>query len=118
MKTILQTAFVVVVLFALAAVSSVARQTGQTGSPSNADYILGPEDQILIRALDAGEISDKPVPIGAGGDISLPMVGRLRASGLTVQQLETEITSRLKSYIREPQVSVSVVELRSQPVSV
>jgi polysaccharide export outer membrane protein len=46
------------------------------------------------------------------------LLGRLRVSGLTVEQLETEIVSRLKSYIRNPQVAVSVLEFRSRRVSV
>jgi len=81
-------------------------------------YVLGPEDQITIRALDAEEISDKPVRIDFSGYIRLPMVGRLRASGLTIEQLEAQLVERLKTFIREPEVSVSITEFRSQPVSV
>ena len=81
-------------------------------------YVLGPEDQITIRALDAEEISDKPVRIDFSGYIRLPMVGRLRASGLTIEQLEAQLVERLKTFIREPEVSLSITEFRSQPVSV
>ena len=118
MKSILQILLAMLVILAPAAVGVAAGQAVEPGNPVVSDYILGPEDQILIRALDAVEISDKPVLIGTSGDITLPMVGRLRASGLTVMQLEAELLSRLKSYIHDPQVSVSVVEFRSQPVSV
>ena len=106
------------VMMALAVVCAAAQQTADPGNLSQAGYILGPDDQILIRALYAEEISEKPVMIGTNGYISLPMVGRLRASGLTVEQLETEVVSRLKPYMQDPQISVSVVEFRSQPVSV
>ncbi len=105
-------------ILALALVCLAAQEANDPGNHADADYILGADDQILIRAMDATEISDKPVLIGTSGYISLPMVGHLRASGLTVQQLEAEVVLRLKSYIREPQVSVSIVEFRSQPVSV
>lgn len=81
-------------------------------------YVLGPEDQITIHALDAEEINDKPVRINTDGHVSLPFVGSVMASGLTVGQLEAEITASLKKYIKNPEVSVSVVEFRSQPVSV
>ena len=83
-----------------------------------AAYVLGPDDQIAVRAPDAEEIGDKPIRIDMGGYIRLPLVGRIKASGLTVEQLESEIAARLKVYIREPEVSVSVTEFRSQPVSV
>jgi polysaccharide export outer membrane protein len=80
--------------------------------------VLGPDDQITIHALDADEISDKPLRIDTEGFIRLPMVGRLKASGLTVEQLENEIASRLKQYIKDPEVVVSLMESHSQPVSV
>lgn len=81
-------------------------------------YVLGPDDQINIRALDADEISDKPLRIGIDGVINLPLVGRLTAAGLTTEQLEAELESRLKTYVKSPHVAVSVLEMRSQPVSV
>ena len=87
-------------------------------APPPSGYVLGPDDQILIRALDGLDLGDKPVLIGTNGDITLPLIGRLKAAGLTVEQLETELASRLKTYVKEPQVSVTVTEFRSQPVSV
>lgn len=90
----------------------------QSASQPRSTYVLGPDDQISIRAVDAEEISDKPVRIDMQGNIRLPMVGRLHASGLTAEQLESAIAERLKAYIQTPDVSVSVVEFRSQPVSV
>ena len=81
-------------------------------------YVLGPDDQILIRALDADEISDKPVLIDTSGYVSLPLLGRIRAAGLTVEQLEAELAERLKKYVQQPQVAITVTEFRSQPVSV
>jgi len=47
-------------------------------------YVLGPGDQILIRAFEADEISDKPFRVDADGFVTLPMVGRLRAGGVSV----------------------------------
>jgi len=81
-------------------------------------YPLGPDDQISINALDAEEISRKPFTIGSNGYLNLPMIGRLHAAGLTIDELEAVLVEQLKKYIRSPQVSVSISELRSQPVSV
>jgi polysaccharide biosynthesis/export protein len=88
----------------------------QPGGPRT--YVLGPDDQIVAHALEADEISDKPVRIDAAGYLHLPMVGRLKAGGLTVEQLENDLAARLKVYVKAPEVAVSVVEFRSQPVSV
>jgi polysaccharide export outer membrane protein len=81
-------------------------------------YILGPDDEFTIQALDAEEIANKPVRIDTGGNIHVPLVGRMRVAGLTVEQLEAEIEARLRTYIQQPQVAISVTNFRSQPVSV
>ncbi len=81
-------------------------------------YVLGPDDEVSIRVIESEEISEEPFRIDPGGDISLPLVGRVRASGRTPQKLETELTERLRAFIHEPQVLVRVTQFRSQPVSV
>ena len=86
------------------------------GMPAN--YALGPDDQITLYVADAEEISGKPMRIDMRGDINLPMAGRIHAAGLTADQLETEIESRLKKYFKKPDVVVSITEFRSQPISV
>jgi polysaccharide export outer membrane protein len=92
------------------------RAIARASEPSG--YILGPDDQIVIRVLEGLDIGDKPVLIGANGNITLPLIGRLQAAGLTVEQLENELISRLKVYVQDPQVSVVVSQFGSQPVSV
>lgn len=85
---------------------------------ARSSYQLGPEDQISIHVTDMDEIPDKPLRISADGYISLPHLGRFRVSGMTVQQLETELASRLRAYVKVPEVNVSLTEMRSQPVTV
>ncbi len=80
------------------------------------NYVLGANDQILVRAPDAEEINEKPFRIDADGNVNMPLVGRVHAAGMTVQELEADLVRRLREYIREPQVIVSVVQFRSEPV--
>ena len=89
-------------------------------SPTQNDNdILGPGDQILIRAIDIEEIDNKPVLIDRRGNINLPVVGQLQAAGLTPDQLEAALRLRLTRVLRHPpDVSVSVTEVHSQGVSV
>jgi len=102
---------------ALLAVPHVSAQP-PAAATSASGYVLGPDDQIVIRALEGLDLGDKPVLIGTNGNITLPLIGRVQAAGLTVEQLEAELASRLKTYVQEPQISVTVTEFRSQPVSV
>ena len=108
-------AFAIAFLFALCA---AAQQSAETAKKLDSGYVLGPDDQIVIHAIDSPEISDKPFLVGMNGNVTLPLVGRVEAGGLTVEQLETEVNTRLKKYMHDPQVSVTVAEFRSQPVSV
>ena len=81
-------------------------------------YVLGPDDEITVRTLEAEEISAEALRVDLGGFVSLPLIGRVRAAGRTLEQLEAELVERLRIYIREPRVSVGIRQFRSQPVSV
>jgi polysaccharide biosynthesis/export protein len=102
----------------VSSVCAVAQPPSEKTAASPTGYVLGPDDQLVIRALEGLDLADKPVLIGTNGNITLPLIGRVKAAGLTVEQLEAEIASRLKVYVQEPQISVTVTEFRSQPVSV
>jgi polysaccharide export outer membrane protein len=79
---------------------------------------LGPGDQIQLSVYDAEGVDGKTYRIGHNGEIKVPLVGYVNASGLTVRELETELTQRLAKFYRKPQVTASIIEQRSQPVSV
>jgi polysaccharide export outer membrane protein len=112
-----------VCVLALAPLCSWALGQGPAGDSSRtseigASYVLGANDLISIHATDADEINDKPIRIDEDGYIRLAMVGRIKASGLTLDQLQTVISDRLRTYIKDPQAAVSVVESHSERVSV
>jgi len=86
-------------------------------SQNRQGIIVGPDDTVSIVALDADEIS-KSWRVASSGELNLPMLGKIQAAGLTVDQLEQEVAKRMKRYYRDPQVTVFVSEFRSQPVSV
>jgi polysaccharide export outer membrane protein len=88
------------------------------GSSGMADYILGPEDTLLIRAQNVDELGTLPYPVDLQGFINIPLAGRLQAAGLTVSQLEAAISRKLNDYLQNPDVTVTVAEYRSQPISV
>jgi polysaccharide biosynthesis/export protein len=93
-------------------------ESKQNEAEVRSTYVLGPEDQIVVHAVDVPDISDKPVRLDLNGDIKFPMAGRIHAAGLTSEQLEAELTKRLSVYLEQPDVAVTVAEFHSQPVSV
>ena len=110
--------FFAAALLLAAAFASPSTAGAQNSTEERSSSVLGPNDQISIRALDAEEISDKTYRVSGSGDLTLPMIGTLRAAGLTVGQLESDVAAALQKYIRNPKVAISVTEFHSQPVSV
>lgn len=56
--------------------------------------------------------------VDESGYLAYPLAGKIYARGKTLPQLQKILTSRLKRYIKRPQVSVNIAEFRSQRVSV
>ncbi len=76
------------------------------------DYELGHNDLISVRVFGQDSLSGEH-RINADGSISMPLLGDVPASGRTAGELTREITDRLRDgYLRDPQVSVQVVEYR------
>ncbi len=110
----------ILVMAGLAATAAWGQQA-QAPAPAEGanfrpNYTLGPDDQILVRAPNADEINEKPFRIESDGTINLPLVGRIRAAGMTVTELEAELKQLLRKYLREPVVQVNIVQFRGDPV--
>ena len=118
MKTPFLRVLVTAVVFTAALTISSFAMPAEDDTNIKGSYILGPNDQITVHALDAEEISDKPYRISAAGDVTFPMIGKIKAAGLTVEELESVMVKALQEFIRQPKVAVAVSEFRSQPVSV
>ena len=85
---------------------------------SAGEYRIGPEDVLNINIFEAQELN-REVRVSAGGDISLPLLGSVRAAGLTPRELEFVLQELLhRTYMKDPHVSVFVHEMQSHPVSV
>ncbi len=84
----------------------------------NAAYKVGPLDVLDISVFKVPELS-KSVQVADTGSINLPLLGEVRASGKTAQEIERELTTRLGAkYLKNPQVTVFVKENKSQQVTI
>jgi len=82
------------------------------------EYRIGPEDVLSINVFEAQELN-REVRVSAGGEISLPLLGSVRAAGLTPHELESVLQELLhRTYMKDPHVSVFVREMQSHAVSV
>jgi polysaccharide export outer membrane protein len=81
------------------------------------EFILGPGDQIEIFVYRHDDLK-RTVQIDTSGKITYPLIGDVRAGGLSIFMLRDIIRDRLSKYVIDPQVSVSVVSVQSQKVIV
>lgn len=79
---------------------------------------LGPEDKLRITVFEHDDLSQE-VSLASDGGFAFPLIGKVQASGMTVDQLEQLLKKELgKDYIVDPQVSVTVLESRNRHVFV
>jgi len=120
-----------------------ALAAARANGPSDDGYRIGPDDLLDIRIPDVldgqgagllnrpapgtpGPVAVAAAPAAQGlrvsdrGDITLPFIGQVHAEGLTGTELEAEIARRLvkEGILRQPRVSVQIVEYRSRVVAV
>jgi len=81
------------------------------------EFIIGPGDVLNIFVWKEPDVS-RSVPVRPDGKISLPLVNDLQAMGLTALQLRNMITDKLKGFIAEPNVTVTIEKVNSQKVTV
>ena len=87
-------------------------------TPVRPNYMLAANDQVLIRVPAVEEINEKPFRVGADGSISLPLLGSVPAAGMTIEQFEAALTTGLKTYVKDPKVTVTLVQFHSDPIFV
>ncbi|MDR3725080.1 MAG: SLBB domain-containing protein [Terracidiphilus sp.] len=80
--------------------------------PVPADYVLGPGDQLLIRAWGKIDL-DSRVTVDRNGQINLPKVGTLTVAGLRYAQVGKYLHSAISALFKDFELNVSLGELRS-----
>ena len=95
----------------------LAQDAAEPVPPDGGQYI-GAHDLLDIKVLEASELN-RSVRVSGDGAVSMPLVGEVRAAGLTPRELELELEGRLRArFILDPHVSVQVAELESRSFSV
>ncbi len=78
-----------------------------TENLTNVEYKIGVGDTLDVKVWKNGELSVS-VPVRPDGNISVPLVGDIKAEGASAESLAAGITKKLESFIRSPQVTVIV----------
>jgi polysaccharide export outer membrane protein len=82
---------------------------------SSSTYVIGADDSLKIDVWHELQLSGV-VPVRPDGKITLPLINDIQAAGFTPMQLEADITERLKKFVTDPVVSVSLQAVNSKRV--
>jgi polysaccharide export outer membrane protein len=100
--------------------SSPAKDSGSakpSAPPVSPTYVIGPDDTLYVNVWKEPDLT-ATLPVRADGMISLPLLNDVQAAGLTPMQLAVSITEKLKKYVADPRVTVTVTQMNSQRVYV
>ncbi len=114
----------VIVAFAVGCADATA--ASEPGGPAlaasadaTADYVIGPLDKLDVTVFQVKDLSMQGLQVDASGQITMPLIGNVTATGKTSRQLSLEIAGLLGAkYLQSPQVSVVVSESSRQKVTV
>jgi polysaccharide export outer membrane protein len=85
---------------------------------SAGDYVIGAQDVLSIAVFDQADLGGK-YAVELDGSFTFPLVGRVKAGGMTIRNFEAELKKKLaEGFFKNPQVTVAIEQYRSQRVFV
>ena len=86
--------------------------------PLETGYRIAPLDKLEIKVLKVNDLSGD-YNVDLAGNISMPLIGEVKAVNLTTADLDRELTSKLgEKYLENPDVSVGIKESTTRVVTV
>jgi polysaccharide export outer membrane protein len=82
------------------------------------DYKIAPMDKLSIKVFKMEDLTGD-YDVDLAGNISMPLIGQLKAANLTTEQLDGQLTSKLgEKYLEHPDVSVAIKSSTAHVVTV
>ncbi|MFC4700851.1 polysaccharide biosynthesis/export family protein [Glaciecola siphonariae] len=98
-------------LFGLLMLALMGAQTAN--AQANKEYKLSTDDVISIAVFNEPDLDVKEAKISESGTISVPLLGQVVVKGKTVVEAQNLLTELfLADYLKQPRVTVSMVEFR------
>ena len=103
---------IVLLAASLAACAGPHYQADLLRAQVNAPYRLASGDRLRVIVFGQDNLSNS-FSVDGSGNVSLPLIGLVKASGLTTAELERNVEARLRNgFLREPRVSIEVEAFR------
>jgi polysaccharide export outer membrane protein len=94
--------------------AALGRFAGAKPDTGHKAYVIGPLDVLSIKVWNNANLSGA-VSVDSDGLISLPLVGEIKADGLTQRQLKEKLVERLRDFFNNnPDVDVTVLKVNSK----
>ena len=97
-------------LFATVSPAPAAPKEEPPPAAAPGEFIIGVEDRLTISVWREQDLT-RTVTVRPDGKIGFPLIGDVQAAGKTPRELDTEVTSALARFIKEPVVAVLVEEI-------
>jgi polysaccharide export outer membrane protein len=106
-------------LVCAAALAPAAAWAQQNATAANSQYRLAAGDVIRISVYQSADLTLE-TRLTEAGTISYPLLGSVALAGLTVTEAERRIADGLRTgnFVKQPQVSIAVQQVRGNQVSV
>lgn len=107
------------VLLAFAFLMPVVSVHAQQGATARAEYVLGAGDVIRVSVYQNPDLTLE-TRVSESGAITFPLIGSARVGGMTITDAEKRIAESLRqgNFVRQPQVSILVLQVRGTQASV
>jgi polysaccharide export outer membrane protein len=104
----------VLALWIISAGAQVHAQAGagQVATPGATEYRIHGGDRILVGVYDDPKMPPMDITVTPDGKFSFPLIGSIMAGGKTPEQLRVEMETKLRKYVAEPIVTVTVTEVK------
>lgn len=80
-------------------------------------YVIGPEDILSVKVWRQQDFTG-PKGVRPDGKITMPLIGDVQAAGLTPLRLADQLKQELSEYVKQPDVTVEVLQVNSKKYSV
>ncbi len=84
-------------------------KTGKSGSGSTQgmEYTIGEGDVLFVSVWQNEDLNQELI-VRPDGRVSFPLIGDMPAAGMTIVELDNEMTKRLKEFLKFPEVSITI----------
>jgi polysaccharide export outer membrane protein len=102
----------------LAVLAALAAGLSLSAASDGQEYVLKPRDTIGLYVWNEPNLSPASLAIDPEGYVRFPLIGAVKAAGKTLSELTDALKSAFSEYVKDPQVTVYLVDFDMPRVSV